>query len=428
MVLRVSTNTPVPLDPEGRPDLARGLSAVRTAAERLRDVARETPSVYSYTVSEATGRDVWLKLENLQRTGSFKVRGAINKVDTLDPATRARGLVAASAGNHAQGVALAARLAGIEATIVMPVATALIKVRRTEGYGAKIVLHGRSYDEAQVEAQRLAAEEGRTLIHPFDDFDVMAGQGTVSLELLAQVPAVDTVVVPVGGGGLISGMAFALKALRPDVRLIGVQAAGAAPMAASLSAGRRISVAEPRTIADGIRVGTAGEHTFAVVRALVDEVVTVDEAEITEAVVQLLLMSKVVAEAAGAAAVAALFAGKVAGGRTLCAVVSGGNIDLNLLGRMIESGLANQGLYHVAVVRLLDAPGELQRVVDVLRETKSNIVDIQHHRAGWKVPVGYVDVEILVETRHAGQGGEVERRLSEAGLTLLDRPGASTGG
>ena len=424
----MSTNTPVPLDRAGRPDLARGLSAVRAAADRLRDIVRETPSVYSYTVSEVAGRDVWLKLENLQRTGSFKVRGAINKVAALDPATRAKGLVAASAGNHAQGVALAARLAGIHATIVMPVATALIKVRRTEGYGAEIVLHGRSYDEAQVEAQRIAAAEGRTLVHPFDDFDVMAGQGTVSLELLAQVPAVDTVVVPIGGGGLISGMAFALKALRPEVRLIGVQATGAAPMAASLAAGRRVTVAEPRTIADGIRVGTTGEHTFAVVSALVDEVVTVDEGEITEAVVQLLLMSKVVAEAAGAAGVAALLAGKVAGGHTLCAVVSGGNIDLNLLGRMIESGLATQGLYHVEVVRLLDAPGELQRVVDVLRETKSNIVDIQHHRAGWKVPVGYVDVEILVETRHAGQGGEIAQRLREAGLTLVDRPGASAGG
>jgi len=424
----VSTNTPVPLDRAGRPDLARGLSAVRAAADRLRDIVRETPSVYSYTVSEVAGRDVWLKLENLQRTGSFKVRGAINKVAALDPATRAKGLVAASAGNHAQGVALAARLAGIHATIVMPVATALIKVRRTEGYGAEIVLQGRSYDEAQVEAQRIAAAEGGTLVHPFDDFDVMAGQGTVSLELLAQVPAVDTVVVPIGGGGLISGMAFALKALRPEVRLIGVQATGAAPMAASLAAGRRVTVAEPRTIADGIRVGTTGEHTFAVVSALVDEVVTVDEGEITEAVVQLLLMSKVVAEAAGAAGVAALLAGKVASGHTLCAVVSGGNIDLNLLGRMIESGLATQGLYHVEVVRLLDAPGELQRVVDVLRETKSNIVDIQHHRAGWKVPVGYVDVEILVETRHAGQGGEIAQRLREAGLTLVDRPGASAGG
>jgi threonine dehydratase len=308
----------------------------------------------------------------------------------------------------------------------MPLATALIKVRRTEGYGAAVVLHGQSYDEAQAEALRLAASEGRTLIHPFDDFDVMAGQGTVSLELLAQVPAVDTVVVPVGGGGLIAGMAYALKALRPEVRLVGVQAAGSAPVVASLAAGRRVTMDDPRTIADGIRVGSPGEQTLPIIRALVDEVVTVEEAEITDAVVQTLLMSKVVAEAAGVAGVAALLSGKVRGGKIICAVLSGGNIDLNLLGRMIESGLAQQGFYHLAVVRLVDAPGQLQRVVDVLRETKSNIVDVQHHRAGWKVPVGYVDVEVLAETRHPGQGGEIDRRLRAAGLELVERPGADT--
>ncbi len=418
-----STPTPVPLDAAGRPDLVRGLAAVRRAAERLAHVARETPSVYSYTVSEATGRDVWLKLENLQRTGSFKVRGALNKVLSLASEVRARGLIAASAGNHAQGVALAAKLAGVPATIVMPLSTALIKVRRTEGYGAQVVLHGATYDEAQAEAQRRMAERGLTLIHPFDDFEVMAGQGTVSLELLAQVPDVDTVVVPIGGGGLIAGMALALKALRPNVRLIGVQAAGAAPMAASLAAGRRVQVEKPQTIAEGIRVGFAGEQTFPVVRALVEEVLTVDEAEITDAVVKTLLLSKVVPEAAGVAAVAALLAGKVQGGHTLCAVISGGNIDLNLLGRMIESGLAHQGFYHMVVVRLADAPGELQRVVDVLREARCNIVDIQHHRAGWKVPLGFVDVEVLVETRHPNQGEELSQRLRGLGLVLLERPG-----
>jgi threonine dehydratase len=419
----VTGATPVPVDAAGAPDLARGLAAVRAAAERLADVARETPSVYSYTVSEAAGRDVWLKLENLQRTGSFKVRGAMNKVLLLDAEIRARGLIAASAGNHAQGVALAAKLAGVPATIVMPETTALIKIRRTEAYGAEVVLHGATYDEAQVEAHRRVAAEGRTLVHPFDDFDVMAGQGTVALELLQQVPAADVVVVPIGGGGLIAGMTLALKALRPEVRVVGVQAAGAAPVARSLTAGRPVVIETPITIAEGIRVGFTGEHTFPVIRALVDEVVTVDDAEITDAVVQLLQRAKVVPEAAGAAAVAALFAGKVEGGRTVCAVVSGGNIDLHLLGRMIESGLAHQGLYHLTTVRLADAPGELQRVVAVLRETKANIVDITHHRSGLKVPVGSVDVEILVETRHAGQGEEIEVRLGELGLRVL-APGA----
>jgi len=405
--------------PSGAPDLKRALAAVRAAAERLVDVARETPCVYSYTVSEATGRDVWLKLENLQRTGSFKVRGAMNKVLSLDAEVRARGLVAASAGNHAQGLALAAKLAGVPATIVMPESTALIKIRRTEHYGAEVVLHGATYDDAQREAHARVAAEGRTLVHPFDDADVIAGQGTVALELLAQVPDVEAVVVPIGGGGLIAGMALALRALRPEVRIVGVQAEGAAPMALSCAAGKPTTVARPTTIAEGIRVGFTGELTFPIVHALVDEVVTVSDDAITEAVVQMLLMSKVVPEAAGAAGVAALLAGKVAGTRNVCAVLSGGNIDLNLLGRMIESGLANQGFYHLVTVRLADAPGELQRIVDVLRAGKANIVDIKHHRAGWKVPVGSVDVEVLVETRHPGQGEEIERDLAAAGMRVI---------
>ncbi len=418
--------TPPPLDADGRPDLVAGLAAVRAAAARIAGTVRETPTVYSYTFSEVAERDVWLKLENLQRTGSFKLRGAANKVLLLPPDVRARGLVAASAGNHAQGVALAAREAGTRATIVMPERTALIKIRRTEHYGAEVVLHGENYDRAQAFARELAEREGRALIHPFDDFDVVAGQGTVGLELLAQVPELDTLLVSVGGGGLVAGIALAVKALRPEVRVVGVQARGAAPMVESFRAGRRVSVDDPRTIAEGIRVGTTGEHTFPLVRALVDDMLTVEEEEIEEAVVQTLQMSKVVAEAAGVASIAALLGNRVEG-RRVGAVVCGGNIDLRLLGRMIESGLAHQGFYHMLVVRLQDAPGELNRVVDVLGEARCNIVDITHHRAGWKVPVGFVDVEILVETRTSGQGAEVAARLREVGLQLVERPGASAG-
>ncbi len=414
-----------PLDAAGGLDLEAGLAAVRAAADRLRDAVRETPSVYSYTFSEVAGRDVWLKLENLQRTGSFKVRGATNKVMLLPTEVRERGLIAASAGNHAQGFALAARLVGVSAIVVMPVNTALVKIRRTEGYGARVILHGANYDQAQEHALELAREEGRTLVHPFDDFDVIAGQGTVGLEILDQIPDMDTVVVPVGGGGLLAGIAMTVKALRPEVRVIGAQARGAAPMVASFHSGRPERVTDPQTIAEGIRVGTTGRHTFEIIRRCVDEMVYVEEEEITEAVVQTLQMSKVVPEAAGVASIAALLGNRVGGGKTICAVVSGGNIDLHLLGRMIESGLANQGFYHMTVVRLADAPGELNRVVDVLRETKSNIVDIQHHRAGWKVPVGFVDVEILMETRHQGQSDEVEARLREVGLRVVDRPGST---
>lgn len=412
--------TAPPLDSAGELDLPAALQAVRAARARL-DAVRETPTVFSYTFSESSGCSVWLKLENLQRTGSFKLRGALNKVLSLTPEERARGLVAASAGNHAQGVALAARLQGLPATIVMPEATAVVKVRRTESYGAEVRLVGRNYDAAQAHAHELARSEGRTLIHPFDDFDVIAGQGTVGLELLEQVPELRTVVVPVGGGGLLAGMAIALKGLRPEVRVVGVQAAGAAPMVASWRAGARRAVAEPRTIAEGIRVGSTGEHTWRIVHALVDELVTVEEEDIVDAMVVALQMSKVVPEAAGAAAIAAVASGRVRSDGELCAVVSGGNIDLSLLGRLIESGLARQGFYHPLRVRVVDAPGELHRVVAALAETRCNILDVQHLRSGWRVPVGCVDLEILVETRSDFPGPAIEAFLVEQGLELVER-------
>ena len=412
--------TPPPLAADGRLDLAAALAAVQAARARA-DAVREPPTVFSYTFSESSGSRVWLKLENLQRTGSFKLRGALNKVLALTGEERARGLVAASAGNHAQGVALAARLQGLSATIVMPESTAVIKVRRTQSYGAEVRLFGRNYDESQRHAHELAVTDGRTLIHPFDDFDVIAGQGTVGLEILEQVPGVDTVVVPVGGGGLLAGVAIALKGLRPEVRVVGVQAAGAAPLVASLRAGRRCTVEDPRTIAEGIRVGTTGEHTWTIVSQLVDEVVTVEEEDIVDAMVVALQMSKVVPEAAGAAAIAAVAAGRVHSDGELCAIVSGGNIDLSLLGRLIESGLARQGFYHPLRVRVADAPGELHRVVAALAETRCNILDVQHQRSGWRVPVGCVDLEILVETRSDFLGPAIEAFLSGQGIELVPR-------
>jgi threonine dehydratase len=327
--------------------------------------------------------------------------------------------VAASAGNHAQGVALAARLLGAEATIVMPEATALNKIRRTEGYGASIVLHGASWDESQARAEVVARERGATLVHPFDDPLVIEGQGTVGLEIVEDLPDVGTVVVPIGGGGLAAGVALALAAARPDVRVIGVQAAGAAAMARSLERGERIAESHPTTIADGIRVGTPGARTFEILRAYLERVVTVSDDEITDAVVQTLEKSKVVAETAGVAAIAAL-------GRALdfrpdervCAIVSGGNIDLNVLARIIESGLARQGATHLVALRVPDVPGQLHQVLAIVAETRCNILDVQHYRAGWQVPVGSVDVEILIETRHPGQGAEVEERLRSRGFRV----------
>jgi threonine dehydratase len=393
---------------------------IRLAARAIGPYLRRTPTVYSYTFSESAGCQVHLKLENLQRTGSFKLRGALWKILSLAEAERARGLVAASAGNHAQGVALAARLLGARATIVMPEATPLNKIRRTQGYGAEVELHGASWDEAQVRAEELARARGATLVHPFDDALVIEGQGTVGLEILADLPELDTVVVPVGGGGLAAGLALAIKAARPGVRVVGVQAAGAAAMAQSFARGERVVLARPATIADGIRVGAPGRLTCELVRAHVDEFVTVDDDEITEAVVQTLEKSKVVAETAGVVGMAALAAGRLAlaPDECVCAVVSGGNIDLNQLGRLIESGLARAGATHLVEVRLADLPGELVKVLAALAETRCNVLDVQHYRAGWQVPVGFVDVELLIETRHSGQGAEVEELLRTRGFRV----------
>ena len=400
------------------PDLAGWLEAIRAAAERLRPHVRETPVVTSYTFSEGAGRDVRMKLENLQRTGAFKLRGALNKVLTLDADTRAGGVIAASAGNHAQGLALAARLAEARATIVMPESTALIKVRRTEDYGAEVVLHGATWDESHAHALELGRERGMYYVHPFDDPDVIAGQGTLALELVEQLPEMRTVVVPIGGGGLIAGVALAVKALRPEVRVVGVQAAGADAMVRSFHAGSLESTAHPATIAEGIRVGTPGRLTFELVRQLVDDCVTVEEGEIVDAVLQLLQKSKVVAETAGAVGPAAIAAGRVGGEDPVCALICGGNIDLNFLGRLIQNGLAAAGFYHPLVVRIPDAPGQLQGILEAIAASRANIVDIEHRRHGWQVPIGFVDVAILLETRREGQGTQIESALRAAGFDV----------
>ena len=394
------------------------LGGIERCAEAIAPWVRTTPTVLSYTFSESAGCEVYLKLENLQRTGSFKLRGALAKLLSLSAEERARGLVAASAGNHAQGVALAAKLLGAPATIVMPVTTALIKVHRTEGYGAEVRLQGESWNESQALAEELSRERGLLVIHPFDDPTVIEGQGTVGLEILEEVEGVDTLVVPVGGGGLVAGIATAVKALRPEVRIVGVQAEGAAAMVASVRQGTPVIVEHPWTIAEGIRVGSVGELTFPLVHRLVDELVTVTEEEITDAVVATLEKSKVVAEAAAVVGLAALAAGKVATSGRVCAVVSGGNIDSNQLARLIESGLASAGRTALLQLRMADVPGELQGVIECIVGRKANILDVQHYRAGWKVPVGFVDVEVLVETRYPGDAALLAEDLRGRGYEV----------
>lgn len=401
-------------------DLAAELEAIRAAAARLEPYVRETPTVYSYTFSEQAGADVHLKLENLQRTGSFKVRGALNKILQLSEDERARGLVAASAGNHAQGVALAASLAGCSSKIVMPVGTAITKVERTRGYGAEVVLHGTTYDEAAARALEFAESEGRTPVHPFDDWEIIRGQGTVGLEIARQVPDVDSVILPIGGGGLIAGVAIALKALRPEIVVIGVQARGASPMVESIKEGERRVVANPKTLAEGIRVGNVGERTFSVVRALCDRTMTVTEDEIAAGVVELMEKNKVVAEAAAVTPIAALLTGQVRRAKSLVAVISGGNIDLSLLGRLIESGLSKRGALHRIQLRVDDEPGTLRRLLEAVERERGNILDVRHDRAGWKVPVGAVDVDLLVELRRDGSAASIEEAMRNMGFEILE--------
>jgi len=392
------------------------LPEIRRAAERIAPYIRRTPTIYSHSLSEPTGLDVWLKLENLQRTGSFKIRGALNKILGLPRDQLERGLVAASAGNHAQGVALAAKLAGARATIVMPITTPIVKVQRTEGYGAEVLLHGENYDAAQLRATALAEERGATLIHPFDDEAILIGQGTAGLELMEDAEALDAVFVPIGGGGLAAGMALVIKARSPSTRVIGVQAAGAAPTVEAFLSGIPAHISSPKTIADGIRVGNTGTITLDIIRRCVDECITVEEDEIVDAVVQTMEKSKIVAEAAGVVGVAAILARKVTGVRRVATVISGGNIDLNLIARILENGLDRAGRTHHVRVRVADTPGQLARLVGIAATNQCNVLDVQHLRAGWQVPLGFVDIDLVVETRRSDAGALLDASLRAAGF------------
>ncbi|MCW6008417.1 threonine ammonia-lyase [Micromonospora sp. CPCC 205371] len=375
------------------------LGDVEAARGLLSGVVRTTPLEPSRPLSAAIGGPAWLKCENLQRAGSYKVRGAYVRIARLSPEERARGVVAASAGNHAQGVALAAGLLGAVSTVFMPLGAPIPKVSATKGYGARIEYAGTTVDDALVAAREFAERTGAVLIHPFDHPDVIAGQGTVALEILEQCPDVKTIVAGLGGGGLLSGIAVAAKALRPDVRVIGVQAEGAAAYPASLRAGAPVRLSKLETIADGIAVGCPGEHTFAHVSKLVDEVVTVTEEDISRALLMLLERGKLVVEPAGAVGVAALMAGAVKAEAPTVAVLSGGNIDPLLLLRVIEHGLAAAGRYLRFTVHCGDQPGQLASLLALIAEHRANVVDVQHQRVSPRLRLGEVEVALSVETR-----------------------------
>lgn len=406
--------------PGPRPQPASGptLKDIQAARARIAHVARPTPLISSPSLDAILGCTLLLKAENLQRTGSFKVRGAANKIACLGVEERRRGVVAASAGNHAQGVALAAQVAGIRAVVVMPRHASLAKVAATRAYGAEVLLHGDSFDDALVRAQQVSQERELTFIHAFDDAAVVAGQGTIGLELQESASQADAVLVPVGGGGLIAGVAAALKESGCRAEVIGVQAAAAPALARSLSAGR-LRPARPRsTVADGIAVGHPGPLPFQLIRRYVDRMVVVDDELITQAMVILLERTKLVVEGAGAVGVAALLGGLVEGrGRRVVAVLSGGNIDSNLIARILEHGLAHAGRYLVLRVAVRDQPGRLARLLECIAQAEVNVLEVAHHRAATHLPIGIVEVEVTVETRDAAHGEEVCAHLELHGYS-----------
>lgn len=397
-------------------NLALTLADVIAARSRVRDSIYYSPCPHSQMLSALTGQHVYLKLENLQMTGSFKERGALNKIAVLTPEQAARGVIAASAGNHAQGVAYHATKRSIKALIVMPLTTPLVKVTSTREFGADVLLYGANYDEAFAEAMRLRDEQGLTFIHPFDDPYVMAGQGTIGLELLEQVPELDAVVVPIGGGGLIGGVACAIKESRPDVKIVGVQTSRLPSMAAAVEAHQPVTVEPATTIADGIAVRRVGALTLPVVEKYVDEIVTVDEDEIASAILVLLEREKTLAEGAGAAALAALLQYRTSlKGAHTAVLVCGGNIDVTLLSRIIERGLVQDGRLIRLRIHLLDKPGALHDLTRLIAEYRANIVDTLHNRAYYGVNLGDTVIDITMETRGRDQVTELLDALTAAG-------------
>jgi threonine dehydratase len=395
------------------------LPDVRAALGRIRDRIYLSPCARSETLSRLTGTHAFLKLENLQMTGAYKERGALNKLLQLSAAERAKGLIAASAGNHAQGVAYHGGRLGVTTTIVMPETTPIMKVANTRAHGARVVLHGANFDEAYTEARRLERAEGLTFIHPFDDPEIIAGQGTVGLELLEQVPDLDAVLVPVGGGGLISGIAVAIKAQRPAVRIIGVEAEGIPCMKAALEAGALVTLEPSSTLADGIAVKRAGELTFEHVQQYVDEIVTVSEEEIASAILYLLEKEKTVAEGAGAVGVAALMNQKLRGleGKRVVPVISGGNIDVNLIARIIERGLVKDGRLVRVSVNLLDKPGQLAVVSTIISGARANVIEVHHTRA-FASRFGNTTLQLTLETRGTDHVEEILAALRAQGYTV----------
>lgn len=396
------------------------LADVEAAADTLAPVLRDIPLAGARWLTERVGGTVWLACENLQRAGSFKVRGAYVRISRLTPDERRHGVVAASAGNHAQGVAVAAQELGVHATVFMPEAASIPKVQATRAYGADVRFAGTTIDEALRAAQAFADETGAVLIHPFDHADVVAGQGTLGLEILAKCPEVATIVVCTGGGGLLAGVALAVRSLRPDVRVIGAQAAAAAAYPASLVAGHPVALREMRTMADGIAVGRPGDVPFAIIKDAVDSIKVVSEDSLARAQLLLLERAKLVVEPSGAAAVAAILDDPHAFTPPVVAVLSGGNVDPLLLMRVIRHGLAAAGRFVTIAVRMPDRPGSLAGLLTELGSMDANVVEVAHRRTDPRLGVDEVEIEIEIETRGPEHRDEVLRALTDHGYRVTE--------
>ena len=392
------------------------LTGIQQARKRIQGDIYLSPAPHSDEMSRMTGQQVFLKLDNLQRTGAFKERGALNKILTLTPEEKSRGVIAASAGNHAQAVACHATARGLRSRIVMPLMTPLVKTASTAAYGAEVVLHGANYDEACTEALRLADQDGMTFLHPFDDDAVIEGQGTIGLEVLEQIPNLEAVVVPIGGGGLIGGVACAIKESNPNIRVIGVQTERLPSMLRAVDAGSPVTIPAEATIADGIAVRRTGDRTLPLVQRYVDELVTVDEEEIAKAILVLLEREKTLAEGAGAVALAALLQQKTSlRGQRTAVLVCGGNIDVSLLARIIERGLVKDGRRTRLRIHLTDRPGALHQLTRILADLSANIVQTAHDRAHYGVSLGDTVIDITLETRGGSHIEEIRTHLTRSG-------------
>ena len=391
---------------------------VKKAYDNLKSTVRKTPIDESRTISEITGGKVFLKAENLQKTGAFKIRGAFNKIINLSNEEQAKGVIAASAGNHAQGVALAASSAGIRSTIVMPEGASVTKVIATKGYGANVVLSGQNYDESYKKALELQKSEGSVFVHAFDDPYVIAGQGTIAIEILEELPETEFIIVPIGGGGLISGIAVAAKSLKPSVKIIGVQAEGAASAYKARQNNKIIELESAYTIADGIAVRKTGDLTFSLIQKYVDDIITVNDEEIAHAILTLLERSKIVVEGAGAVGAAALIHNKLnIRDRNAVVVISGGNIDANIVSRIIEKGLMKSGRY-IRIATVIEDRPTLYTLLKTVASMRANVVSIFHDRLKQSVPLGQSEVELELETRDPEHVAELLQALEEKGYKI----------